>query len=149
MLDDMEPVWMLGARRAIGTKEVAGAGANPEIVKYHAETRLHATSDEIAWCSSFVNAMFAWNGIEPTRSAAARSWLKWGVKLDKPRIGCVVVLERHSAENPNAAHVAFYAGESDHEGMVKALGGNQANRVCVRDYPKDRVLGYRWPDGVP
>ena len=70
----------------------------------------------------------------------ARSWLGWGVELDEPRPGCVVVLKRG---NPPSGHVALY--ESGDGETLQLLGGNQRNQVCVRPYPARRVLSYRWP----
>jgi uncharacterized protein (TIGR02594 family) len=143
-VSDEEPLWMPRARREIGIKEIPGPGDHPRVLEYHAATKLHAKADEVPWCSAFVCWVFEGIDIASTRSAAARSWLKWGKPLDKPQIGCVVVFSRTSPDNPNAAHVAFYAGERD--GKVLALGGNQRNSVCIRPYDADRVLGYRWPD---
>ncbi len=139
----MEPIWMARARREIGVKERPGQQHNTRILEYHNATRLHADEDEVPWCSAFVCWVMEGSDIASTRSAAARSWLAWGEKLDAPRAGCVVILSRHSPDNPKSAHVGFYVGGDDHS--IHVLGGNQANQVCVRAYEKDRVLGYRWP----
>lgn len=144
-LDDLEPVWMMRARREIGVKEKRGPADHPRILEYHAATRLHAKADEVPWCSAFCCFVMEGCDIASTRSAAARSWLSWGKELKEPRVGAIVVFTRESADNPNSAHVAFYAGE-DEQGRVLALGGNQANQVCIRPYDKSRVLAYRWPD---
>lgn len=141
---DEEPIWMARARREIGVKERPGKAENTRILEYHAATRLQAKADEVPWCSAFVCWVMEGTDIASTRSAAARSWLTWGRGLTKPQLGCVVVFSRASADNPNAAHVAFYAGEQD--GKILALGGNQANSVCIRAYDADRVRAYRWPD---
>lgn len=139
----MDPIWMARARREIGVKERPGQKHNSRILEYHNATRLHAAEDEVPWCSAFVCWVMEGSDIASTRSAAARSWLTWGEKLDAPRPGCVVVLSRQSTDNPKSAHVGFYVG--DDGDSIRVLGGNQANQVCVRPYAKDRVLGYRWP----
>ena len=137
------PEWMIVATRELahGVKEVPGPEANPRIVDYHAATSFEATSDEVPWCSSFVNWCLQHAGYEGTRSAAARSWLTWGEPLDDPRYGAITVLAR--GKNPSLGHVGFFTGyEGD---LVQILGGNQGNAVSIAGYPSARVLAYRWP----
>ncbi len=136
------PSWLDLAYGQVGITEIPGPKADERILDYHNETSLKATSDEVPWCSAFMCAMFEWAGIPSTRSAMARSWLDWGVQLDAPRMGCVVVLWRGNKDGPSG-HCGFYVGETDKS--VQLLGGNQNNKVCVRGYSKDRILGYRWP----
>jgi uncharacterized protein (TIGR02594 family) len=140
---DDDPVWLARAQREIGIKERPGLADHPRILEYHGATKLHAKHDEVPWCSAFVCWVMEGTDIPSTRSAAARSWLTWGRKLDKPQRGCVVVLDRRSDDNPKAAHVAFYL--HDEGDSVRLLGGNQGNAVSTKLYPKSRVLGYRWP----
>ena len=139
---DDDPEWLKIAARESGVSEVPGPGDNPRILEYHRETSLGASDDSVAWCSSFANWCMKQAGIEGTNSAAARSWLTWGKKLDEPRNGCVVVLKRGA--NPAQGHVAFYVG--DGTGNVRVLGGNQGNQVKISNYPKSMLLGYRWPN---
>jgi hypothetical protein len=82
-----------------------------------------------------------------SRAAAARSWLAWGRKLDKPTVGCVVVFWRGKRDGWQG-HVGFYAGRAKN-GDILVLGGNQSDAVSIRPYPMERLLGYRWPKGVP
>lgn len=143
------PSWMVLAQsyERMGILEVPGQGAHPMILKFHSHTTLHAKSDEVPWCSAFVCCCMDEAGERSTASAAARSWLNWGEKLEGPRIGCIVVSERKDPGNAAAAHVAFYAGNIDGTHYA-SLGGNQSNRVCTRSKPYAEVLGYRWPKGV-
>lgn len=141
----MTAPWMPIALGERGVREIVGAKHNHRVLEYHAETRGRATEDETAWCSAYVNWCFDKAGIMPTRSAAARSWLNWGVALPRPVVGCVVVLSR--GPNPAQGHVGFLASLPS-GGMVRLLGGNQANHVSIALYPQWRVLGYRWPAGV-
>ncbi len=46
-----------------GNKEIPGVKHSPRIVEYHQACTLQATSDEIAWCSSFVNWSYLIAGI--------------------------------------------------------------------------------------
>lgn len=47
--------WMAIAEAELGTAEVAGTARNQRIIAYHSATSLEAKSDELPWCSSFVN----------------------------------------------------------------------------------------------
>jgi uncharacterized protein (TIGR02594 family) len=135
------PKWLEVAVREIGVEEVPGPEDNPRIIEYHRATTLKATDDSVAWCSSFVNWCMKQAGIQGTRSAAARSWLTWGKRIDSPRNGCIVVLRR--GNNPNNGHVAFFVGDGD--SSIRLLGGNQSNQAKVSAFPKTMVLSYRWP----
>ena len=135
--------WMPIARGELGTREVAGAGSNPDVVEYYAEAgHPEIQNDEPAWCSAFVGAMLTRAGYPNTGSLAARSYLQYGRKLDAPEPGCIVVFWRGSPTSWQG-HVAFFVAES--VGRVRVLGGNQSNAVTEAEYPKSQVLGYRWP----
>jgi len=136
--------FILTAIAEYGTTEFAGEKHNARILEYHRATTLKATTDEVAWCSSFVNWVVEQCGIVPTKSAAARSWLNWGKPIATPVLGCIVILDRRSADNPNSAHVGFYVSEQG--ANINLLGGNQSNMVCTLPYAKGRVLGYRVPE---
>jgi uncharacterized protein (TIGR02594 family) len=139
---DADPVWLAIARAemARSVKEIAGDEHNQRIVLYHSFTTLKATEDEVPWCSSFVNFCFADCEISGTNSAAARSWLNWGMDILYPALGCVAILERGAT----GGHVGFYLGTSD-AGETRLLAGNQSDRVCIQTFDPGRVLGYRWP----
>ncbi len=136
------PEWYLLARDEMdmGVEEIKGPGHNPRIIEYHQTTTLAASDDETAWCSSFVNWCVENSGYVGTKSAAARSWLTWGVPLRNPNEGCVVVFKR--GNKPWQGHVGFYVDESGSHILV--LGGNQGNEVNISSYPKALLLGHRW-----
>lgn len=140
--DARSPAWYNTAIKELHIKEVSGIKHNPRIIEYHKQTSLKAKTDEVAWCSSFVNWCFNRCGIKGTESAAARSWLKWGEPLSSPRKGCVVVFWRVKLTGWQG-HVGFYVKEDDN--YIYVLGGNQDNEVNIKPYSKDRLLGYRWP----
>ena len=138
-----EPAWMAEARALVGLKEIVGSKHEPRIVQFFADAgHPWVKDDETAWCAAFVNAMLKRAGIDGTGSLAARSFLQWGEKLDKPRVGCIAVFWRGS-KNSWQGHVGFYVGEEGSNILV--LGGNQGNAVSIAKYPKSRLLGYRWP----
>lgn len=73
-----------------------------------------------------------------TRSAAARSWLGFGVKTTSPNPGDLVCYER--GNDGWSGHIGFF--ESSAWTYVNTLGGNQMNQVCCAPYSKYKVLGY-------
>lgn len=127
----------------VGTKEVKGLVANPDIIKFASYTSLKATSDEIAWCSSFANFIVFISGSKGTGSAAARSWLSWGRKITEPTPGCIVIIDRKDSSNPNAAHVCFFVCNDVDPTKIQCIGGNQGDRVKMSLFTKRKVLGYR------
>lgn len=140
---------MAYARAEDGTTEVAGKRHNEKILSYFRDAgHPEIIDDETAWCAAFANAMLERSGVGGTKMLTARSFLAWGVKLDKPRPGCIAVFER--GNSTWEGHVGFYVGE-DHS-HVFVLGGNQWNPktkrseiVNVSRQPKSKLLGYRWP----
>jgi uncharacterized protein (TIGR02594 family) len=134
---EQEPEWMRIAKNEIGVKE-RRVGDNPRVLEYHASTKLRATHDNVAWCSSFVCWCFERAKVASPRSARAKDFLNWGVKLYFPKPGCVVVFSRDLG-----GHVGFYVYET--EDHIYVLGGNQSDAVNVSPYKKENLLGYRWP----
>lgn len=100
---------------------------------------MKATTDEIPWCSAFVNGI-AWElGLPRSESAAARSWLAVGrdIPIDVAKPGFdIVILERGKG-----GHVGFY--ESHDNFFVSMLGGNQGNKVSIASFERGRILGVR------
>ena len=140
--------WMRIARAELGTKEVAGSRHNPRILEYHASTTLHAQSDEIAWCSSFVNWVLRQAGYRGTDSAAAASWIHWGVTGPMEE-GAILVIRNARAANSSLTssgnHVGFLVQETDSHYIL--LGGNQSDQVKESRFRKAAwtLRGCRWP----
>jgi uncharacterized protein (TIGR02594 family) len=136
------------AQQELGTQEIVGDEDNPRVVEYQQATGLAAPDDETPWCGSFVAWVMLQSGIAYNRitAASSRSWESWGVPVDKPEIGDVVILWRHSPDS-SLGHVGFYAGKTDDD-RILILGGNQNNRVSVSAYSKARLIGYRRAPGL-
>ena len=132
--------WLKIAYAEVGVKEYAGLADNPRVVQYHKATSLHATDDEVPWCSSFVNWCMLKSGYPRTNSARARSWEKYGVRIATPIRGCIVVFTR-----TGGGHVAFFDTLVD-EHTVRHFGGNQADAVNFKQSPTSRVVGYYMPE---
>jgi uncharacterized protein (TIGR02594 family) len=141
------PVWLDVARKHLGTREVKGGKHNPVILKWWAAIRAPFTDDETPWCAAFVGGVLEEAGIRSSRSAAARSYSKFGKELTVPAVGCIVVFWRGSPSGP-FGHVGFLVGE-DRAGNLMILGGNQADEVNIRAFPRSRVVAYRWPGVWP
>lgn len=139
----LDAKWLKIAKSEIGTKEIRGEEHNPRVVQYYADAgHGWVKDDETAWCAAAVGSWLERSGFASSKSLAARSYLNWGKRLTKPKIGCIVVFSRG---NPNGwqGHVGLYMGETDTH--IKVLGGNQNNEVNISNYSKSRLLGYRWP----
>lgn len=146
----MKPRWLEIAEKEIGQHEIRG-GENPRIVEYHASTSLKAKEDEIPWCSSFVNWCLKEAGINGTNSAAAKSWLTWGVETADPVLGCICIIKKkrngpdRATGSASGYHVAFWLEEK--EGRVLLLGGNQGDQVKKSSFNLTgyEICGYRIP----
>ncbi len=127
----------------IGIEEFSGEQHNPEILKYASDTGImEITTDEIPWCSTFVNWV-AWKcGLQHSNKPNARSWLSVGQRVSSPEPGDVVIFWR---EHPQSwkGHVGFFLGLSPDGSRVYCLGGNQGNRVSVSAYRTETVLSYQ------
>lgn len=152
------PHWLCLALCDAGLSERPGKSANPRIVLAFTATSYRSTSDETPWCSAIANLWMAESGVKGTNSARARSWLDWGVPLETPRMGCVVIVKQRKGDpGPEVlkfrGHVCFFLSETKNH--IWVIGGNQvgwlrrSGEVSVRPIPKSKLLGYRWPAEVP
>ena len=128
MLQSKNIRYMTIALAEVGQEEVAGAASNPRIVEYHQSTKLKATDDDVPWCAAFVNWVLMNAGLPFTKSAAALSFLDWGIKVKTPKYGDLVVFDYGHGRG----HVGFYVGERD--GKISVLGGNQDDSVNVKQF---------------
>lgn len=133
-----DPKWLKIALGEKGIHEIPGARAEKRIVEYHQTCSLKATSDEIAWCSSFLNWCITQAGMKGTNSAAAVSWAEWGEEIEYPVRGCIVVMDR-----PGGHHVAFYLDDDGERALL--FGGNQSDMVCAKWFSFDNFTNYRMP----
>ncbi len=136
--------WYEIAKGELGEKEIPGDMDNPRIVEYGESVDLEVSDDETPWCAIFVNWCLKKVGQEGTNLATARSFLDWGVGIEYPTKGCIVVFKRGNSSWQG--HVGFYVEENNT--YIKVLGGNQSNSVKYSWYRKSDLLGYRWPKNV-
>lgn len=146
MTPTLQPTWLDRAWADLGVREATGPADDPRVVAYYRDAgHPEITSDSVAWCAAFVGACLARAGQTPSGSLLARSYLSWGEALEEPRLGAVAVFPRGA--DPALGHVGFLIGVTDRALIV--LGGNQSDAVSVEAYPRDRLLGLRWPSASP
>lgn len=139
-----EPPWLIEARKSLGLREIPGAATAGTIKRWLRELGAWWSDDATPWCGTAVAAWMRADGqLLPKHWYRARAWLDWGVHLAGPVVGCVVVLQREGG-----GHVGLVVGK-DMAGNIAVLGGNQGDRVSIAMFPRNRVLGYRWPLGEP
>lgn len=137
-----EPSYLAIARKYEGTKEVKGPKHNGLILGWWKRIKRGGIKDdETPWCAAFVGGVLEEAGIVSSRFESAISYLKWGVPVAKPVLGCVVVFKRDGG-----GHVGFVVGV-DKFGCLMVLGGNQGDTVSIRPFDRARVVGYRMPPG--
>lgn len=100
------------------------------------------------WCAAFVNAVLEENGLPGSEfynenPLLARSFLSWGVEVEEPEYGDIVVFAR--GNEAWKGHVGFYVTSTYLEGQKHylVLGGNQNNSVTYKAYPTRRLLSVR------
>ncbi len=137
--------WMETALQELklGVKEVPkGSNSGPRIDMYlkYAGVSLSNKAQDKKWCASFVHWCLGQNGIKGA-GARGKDYLKWGVKLDKPKYGAIAVF--------TTGHVGFYM-ETNKDGTLKILHGNWSDKLKISSgvydpiYPKD-IQEYRFP----
>jgi uncharacterized protein (TIGR02594 family) len=146
--------WMTCAEGMIGLSEIKGPRHESRIVAMW--DAIHCSwfrDDEVPWCAGFVGSVLENSGIRSTRSAAARSYEKWGAPIERRALGwaatpipygAVMVLES-PGRGPGSGHVTFFRGPSG-AGWA-GLGGNQNDAVRVSNFLWSRIVAVRWPTG--
>lgn len=146
--------WLDVARSYDGLKEVKGRGSNPTILAWlqGPGKGKWVKDDATPWCGAAMAAVFTESGlghIIPATPLRAKSWAAAGVALMEPRVGCIVVIPRHDANNPDAAHVGLL--EAFTATTLTIRGGNQKDRFGADEFRRldeeghDRAIAYRWP----
>lgn len=141
----LRPLDVARAELARNIAEVTGDRNNPRIVLYHGTTSDGQASDEVAWCSSFVNFCVEQVGLRGTESKWAMSWHSsgWGTDVtNSPQEGDIAVFRRRQGSPSGTqlgGHVGFWLRASGDR--ITLLGGNQGNRVSITECPTMGLLG--------
>lgn len=136
-----EPRWLAIAREDLGIAETPGKETTPTIRRWLIELGAWWRDDETPWCGVAVAHWMREAGLQiPKHYYRARAWLEWGTILSAPTLGCVAVFDRRGG-----GHVGLVVGRASRFNDLLVIGGNQGNRVSIAAFPRERVLGYRWP----
>jgi len=137
-----DPDWLQIAGHSLGLQEVPGPATNPTIALWLKQLHAWWSDDQTPWCGTFVaHCMQQANLPIPKNWFRAKEWLDWGTPC--PAVaGAVCVLDREGG-----GHVFMLTQIS--ATRVRGIGGNQHDGVNLSVFSRDRVLGLRWPDGVP
>lgn len=140
---DRVPDWFIIAwdERLNQVHELPGNQHHPDIIKYGTSVDLHVTTDEVPWCSSFVNWCISQTNRTTTKSALARSWLSYGFHSEI-RLGSVVIFKR--GKSSIFGHVGFAMYHEKEFNRIHVLGGNQSDAVTVQAYSESDLLDCRW-----
>ena len=135
--------WLDEAKKWLGTKEYPGAPSNPVIMKWATRVGrylgIRYDGDHVPWCGLFATYCVVEAGLTPPSiSVRASEWAKWGVALDRPTPGAILVFSREGG-----GHVGFYVSED--ADAYHVLGGNQSDKVCLTRIAKNRCTAIRWP----
>ena len=136
------PKILVEALKLYGTKEQPGDGSNPDILKWAALTGLGQiySTDGVPWCGLFMAYVVRMAGYKyPDSPLWAQNWKNFGVKVDHPMLGDIVVFKR-----PSGGHVGIYVGEDAQAWHI--LGGNQSDAVTITRIDKSRAVGFRRPE---
>ena len=143
--DDVTPAEPLARSRTDAAEiaaSVPGAGAILlEALRYRGRNAKQLGLPTQLWCADFMNLVLRKAGGKGTHSRAARSFLKFGTKLDGPRVGAIVIFRRGGPAN---GHVGIVRG-TDGKGNPIVISGNSGRLVRQSTYAKERVLGYMMP----
>jgi len=139
------------AQRYIGIHELATNGDHPLIQWWLSLCGFPTdVTDEVPWCSAFLNGICWELRLPRSKSAAARSWLKVGqaIQWEDLRVGWdVVILNRGGIPNPTVlnapGHVGLYAGSDLSDESYQMLAGNQGDAVSIAKFHPMDVLGFR------
>lgn len=160
---DQVPPWLAHTRADLGLEEFAGPANNPKIIaktmaiadrfpnvpgfrEYCAE---YKDDTDQAWCGleagdavSSDGHMPPFGAIDEERFLWAASWRTWGIPLSAPRVGAILVFNRH---------VAFLNRIID-ANTYEVIGGNQSSRqggaVTLTRRKASDVIAMRWPAGA-
>ncbi len=130
-----------------GLSDIAGDSSNSEVLQFFRETgHPEIIDDETSWCSAYLN-WCAKNvnlmGCDFSTGLLAKSWLSVGEEVvGEPKTGDIVVFWREK-KNSWQGHVSIFINEDPLGHQVFCLGGNQNDKVTLKAYPSEQVLGYR------
>ncbi len=147
------PKYLANAFKDVGVREYIMKNrkkeSNPVVVAW-AVSALGFKVDTIKtpWCAIWIGAKLEEDGYTSTKSAMARSYLKWGQAIDhgddtKWKVGDIVIFWRGKFNDGVKGHIIFLVDWDDE--TVTGIGGNQGDRVTVEEFDRSKIIGVRRP----
>jgi uncharacterized protein (TIGR02594 family) len=140
------PLWLIEALRWLDEKEAPGDDDNPHILEWAREEGGSIAQafkhDSIPWCALFANMILTKTGFRGTETLWALDFANWGQKVTGPAVGAFVPMSRSGG-----GHIAVVVGRDQH-GNLMCVGGNQDDAVNIKPFPRNRPVGYRWPNAA-
>ena len=135
------------AARNYGLKDFSGDTSNSQVVQFFVETgHPEIIDDETSWCSAYMSwcvQNVKLDGLDVKSNLSAKSWLNVGQEVvGVPQTGDIVIFWREK-KNSWQGHVSIFINEDPITHQVFCLGGNQDDKVCIKAYPSEQVLGFR------
>lgn len=98
----------------------------------------------VPWCAGFINYVLERAGYYTTNNLSAASYHNYGMRVNEPKPGDIVLLRRTGG---SGRHVAFFYGYHIENGekYIMLLGGNQDKSVNITSYPIELVVDIRRP----
>lgn len=128
------PLITAAALDILGTIEVTGTGSAKLILGWRDELNISAAAypnDGVPWCglAAGICAKRAGKNLSSVGNVLwALNWTKFGVQIDRPMLGDIMVWKR-----AGGGHVNQYVGEEIVNGVLfyHGIGGNQADQVNI------------------
>jgi uncharacterized protein (TIGR02594 family) len=119
----------------------------------HQATTFKATTDEVAWCAAFVNWCLIQANKKGCNSAAAIDWVKWGMKLEQPRVGAITIIHNKKkgkvvdafTGSRSGNHVSFFISQLS--SYITLFGGSHIARS--NNPPTSSRSSRSWVTGGP
>ena len=99
---------------------------------------------DVPWCGLFVGHCVRTtlpHIPQPFLRMRARPWRNFGQAVE-PQVGAILIFWQVAKRSP-FGHCGFYWAEDDE--CYHVLGGNQRTRIEIQRWPKERLIGCRWP----
>ena len=136
-----------------GLCEVEGEGNNKKLISLAKKAGFSwYTNDDVPWCAVMMNIALMIAGVPGTKSASAKSFLKWGrpvnLKEARENVGQVIaIFHRGDSSRDSAGHVTVVESISTDGKMIVGIGGNQSDCVKSSKMRIDtwRFIGFRIP----
>lgn len=143
LLQENAPRILVAALAEYGTVEVPGVSNNPKIIAWTKEVGskvgIDYNADSIPWCGLFMGVCASRAGYTPPAICVrASEWEKFGNPAERAMLGDICVLTRQGG-----GHVGLYVGETADGKYVYLLGGNQADAVNIKMFPRYRITAVR------